>query len=293
MLNARNVATVFAVLCLVLCFAALPGVDAEPVQTGASDLIYVPVMVTDNKNVPVATLKETDFQVLEDNKEQKITSFSPAGEPVTLGILLGLSVNGPVKNAGQRDRTTVDITNAVETIRGAANSPQVQQIPLDADTIFTDVARAMDSLSKQPGMRRALVVVSDGYISSGMQASNAPLPKAVIEASKASLVPVHFLAPYMGSQAPSFLEGSTTSTGYYLEQIAKNSGGEVLTGQIENDLDRVATGLRDRLKNQYVLAYKSPNTAKDGKWRKIEVKIAPAAGKFKLITRKQYLVPKA
>ena len=62
MLNARNVATVLAVLFLALSFAALPGVDAGPVQTAASDLIYVPVMVTDNKGVPIATLKEADFQ---------------------------------------------------------------------------------------------------------------------------------------------------------------------------------------------------------------------------------------
>src|SRR5678815_4377801 len=210
MLNARNVATVLAVLFLVLSFAALPGVDAEP-QTAAADLIYVPVMVTDNKGVPIATLKEADFQLLEDNKEQKIATFSPAGEPVTLGIILGLSARGPVTSPGQRDRTTVDILNAVEAVRGAGNSPQVEQIPLDADTIFNSVSTAMGFLSKQSGARRALVVISDGFISSGMQASNAPLPKAVIEASKVSPVPVHFLTPYTGSTPPSFQEGTTTA----------------------------------------------------------------------------------
>ena len=291
MLNARNVATVLAVLFLVLSFAALPGVDAEP-QTAAGDLIYVPVMVTDNKGVPVATLKEADFQLLEDNKEQKIASFSPAGEPVTLGIILGLSARGPVTSPGQRDRTTVDILNAVETVRGAGNSPQVEQIPLDADTIFNSVTTAMGFISKMPGARKALVVISDGFISSGMQASNAPQPKALIEASKVSLVPVHFLAPYTGSTPPSWQEGSTTATGFYLEQIAEFSGGEVLTGQIENDLKKVSEGMRDRLKNQYVLGYKSPNTAKDGKWRKITVKVNPAAGKFKLIAKEKYFVPK-
>src|SRR5262245_40477827 len=146
MLNARNVATVLAVLFLALSFAALPGVDAGPAQTAAADLIYVPVMVTDNKNVPVATLKETDFQVLEDNKEQKVAYFSAAGEPLTLGVLLGLSARGPVTSPGQRDRTTVDILNSVENIRAAGNSPQVQQIPLDADSMFSDVTKAMDYL---------------------------------------------------------------------------------------------------------------------------------------------------
>jgi len=292
MLNARNVATVLAVLFLGLSFAALPGVDAEPAQTAAGDLIYVPVMVTDNKNVPVATLKETDFQVLEDNKEQKVAYFSAAGEPMTLGIILGLSARGPVTSPGQRDRTTVDILNSVENIRAAGNSPQVQQIPLDADSMFSDVAKAMDYLSKQPSPRKALVVVSDGLISSGMQPSNAPLPKALIESSKTSSFPVHFLTVVPSLPAPSFQEGTNYSTGYYLQQISEFSGGEVLTGQIDNDLGRVSSGLRDRLKNQYVLGYKSPNAAKDGKWRKITVKVNPAAGKFKLITKDRYFVPK-
>jgi Ca-activated chloride channel homolog len=292
MLNARNVATVLAVLFLGLSFAALPGVDAEPAQTAGSDLIYVPVMVTDNKNVPVATLKETDFQLLEDNKEQKVTYFSPAGEPVTLGVILGLSARGPVTSPGQRDRTTVDILNSVETVRGAGNAPQVEQIPLDADSIFTSVSTAINNLSKQPSPRKALVIVSDGLISSGMQPTNAPLPKALLEASKVSPLPVHFLTVVSSLPAPSFQEGTNYSTGYYLQQIAEFSGGEVLTGQIDNDLGRVASGLRDRLKNEYVLGYKSPNMAKDGKWRKISIKIKPEAGKFKLIHKERHFVPK-
>jgi len=292
MLNARNVATVLAVLFLALSFAALPGVDAGPVQTAASDLIYVPVMVTDNKNVPVATLKEADFQVLEDNKEQKVTYFSGAGEPLTLTVVLGLSARGPVKSPGQRDRTTVDILNSVEAIRAASNAPQVEQIPLDADSMFTVLAKAMDNLSKQPSPRKALVVVSDGFISSGMQPNNAPLPKALIESSKTASFPVHFLTVVPSLPAPSFQEGTEYSTGYYLQQISEFSGGEVLTGQIDNDLTRISTNLRDGLKNQYVLGYKSPNAAKDGKWRKITVKVNPSAGKFKLLTRDRYFVPK-
>jgi len=293
MLNARNVATGLAVSFLVLSFAALPGVDAGP-QTAASDLIYVPVMVTDNKNVPVATLKEADFQLLEDNKEQKVTYFSAAGEPMTLQMVLGLSARGPVTSPGQLDRVTKDILNAVSLVREAGSgTPVVDQIPLDSDSMFNVMAKNMDALSKQSNPRRALVVISDGMISSGMQPANAPLPKAPIEASKVVPFPIHFLTVFTTQPPPSFQEGTNNSTGYYLQQMADFSGGEALTGQIDNDLARVATNLRDRLKNQYVLGYKSPNMTKDGKWRKINVKINPAAGKFKLNFKERHFVPKA
>ena len=293
MLNARNVATGLAVSFLVLSFAALPGVDAGPAQTGPGDLIYVPVVVTDNKNVPVATLKETDFQLLEDNKEQKIASFSAAGEPTMLGIVLGLSQRGPVTSPGQLDRVTKDILNAVQLISEAGTpAPKADQIPLDSDAMFSVMQKNMDALAKQPGSRKALVVVSDGLNSSQMQASNAPLPKAAIEGSKALPYPIHFVTVTLDRAAAQFQEGTNWSTGYYLQQMADFSGGESVLGQIDNDLTRVATTLRDRLKNQYVLGYKSPNVAKDGKSRKINVKINPSAGKFKLTFKDRYVVPK-
>jgi hypothetical protein len=295
MLNARNVAIGLAALFVGLSFAALPGIDAEPMQAG-SDLIYVPVMVSDNKNVPVATLKQADFQVLEDNKEQKIEFFSPAGEPTTVSVILGLSARGPVTSPGQRDRVTVDILNSVERMReasGSATLPNVEQIPLDSDSMFNVLSTAMSNLAKQPNPRKALIVVSDGLISSGMQPSNAPLPKAAIDASKSLPFPIHFLTVVTSLPAPSFQEGTNYSTGYYLQQMTEFSGGEVLTGQIDNDLSRVATNFRDAVKNQYVLGYKSPNVAKDGKTRKISVKLAPTAGKLKLNFREKYVVPKA
>lgn len=294
MLNGRNVAIGLAISFLVLSFAALPGVDAGPAQTAASDLIYVPVMVLDNKNVPISTLKQADFQLLEENKEQKIEYFSAAGEPTTVSVILGLSARGPVTASGQLDRVTKDILNAVGLVRDAGTpTGQLQQIPLDADSMFSDVAKNMDALGKQSNPRKALVVISDGLISSGMQASNAPLPKAQIENSKVVQYPIHFLHLVTSLPAPSLQEGTTTATGYYLQQMADFSGGEVMTGQIDNDLTRIATNFRDRLKNQYVLGYKSPNMAKDGKWRKIQVKVGASAGKVKLTFKDRHFVPKA
>jgi Ca-activated chloride channel family protein len=286
----------FATLLGVFVYVGLTGVEVQATQAGApGDLIYVPVMVNDSKNVPVATLKQEDFQILEDNKEQKIVYFSGAGEPVSMGIVLGLSASGPVKSPSQRDRASVDILNAVERIREASGTPPTaafDQVPLDSDAIFSIVARRAEALAKDPAPRKALIVVSDGLISSGMQPSNVPLPKAVIEASKVGHFPIHFVFLIQGSSAPSFTETSNYATAYYLEQMADFSGGEVVIGQIDNTLSRAATNFRDSLKNQYLIGYRSPNAAKDGKWRKLTVKINPAAGKLKVNARERYFVAK-
>src|SRR5678815_4605869 len=272
-MKSRNLVVSLLVLILVALSVASVRVDARPQAAG--NMIYVPVMVTDSKNVPITTLAREHFQVLEDNKEQKIEYFAGASEPMTLGLVMGLSLRGPVKAAGQKDRVTVDITNAASRVREAhtaSTTVNVVQLPLDSDALFTSVTKAVDDLSKQPSTKKALVIVGDGLNSSGTS-GDIPHPNALVNASKNMPFPIHFLLLVQSLPAPSFTEGTSNATGFYLQQIAEFSGGEMFVGQIENDLTSVSTALRDGLKNQYVLGFNSPNTAKDGKWRKLTVKL--------------------
>jgi Ca-activated chloride channel family protein len=261
------------------------------------DLILVPVMVTDPKDVPVNTLKQENFQLLEENKEQKITYFSPAGDPSIVGVVFGLSARGPVTAPGQKDRITEDITNAAARVREAntGGPGPITQMPFDSDGIFGTVTQAMDALGKQPNPRKALVIVSDGLIASGAQASSVGPPKALIEASKVSPFPIYFLFVAKTQSEPTLTEGSTYTAGYFLEQVANYSGGQLMFGEIENTLTRVSTNLRDGLKNQYLLGFKPANLTKDGKWRKLSVKVTPPAGapKLKIKSKERYFVPKA
>ena len=298
MMSVRNLFTGLAILLVALVCAALPQVNGSSSQTAAGDMIYVPVMVTDAKNVPVTNLKEEHFQLLEDNKEQKVAYFSGAGEPLTLGIVLGLSARGPVKAPSQQDRITLDITNAVDRLRkanGAASPASVDQMPLDSDGMFSVVSKSADLLGKQSSPRRALVIVSDGLIASGTQTNNVPMPKTLIEAAKVSPFPIHFLFVVSSLPAPTLTDNSTYTTAYYLEQIADYSGGETFVGQVDNNLVQVSSDLRDTLKNEYVLGFRSTNTAKDGKWRKLAVKVNPPAGapKLKVTAKSRHFVPKA
>ena len=291
MLSAKRLVTGFVALLALCVYAALPGVEAQP--QASSDLIYVPVMVSDAKGAPITTLKEADFQVLEDTKEQKLTYFSGAGEPVTVSVILNLSASGPVKAPGQKDRASTDIYAAVDRMREVQGAgAAADQVPFDSDSIFGVMGKSMDALAKQTNPRKALIVVADGYIASQMSATNVPLPKAQIEASKVSTFPIHFLHVVTQLPAPAFTEASTFATGYYLEQIVSFSGGEMIVGQIDNTLAKIAANFRDSLKNQYVLGFKSANTAKDGKWRKLTVKVAASAGKVKVDTKSRYFVPK-
>ena len=55
------------------------------------DMVLVPVTVTDPMNRLVTGLEQEDFQVFENNGEQKITSFASEDAPVSIGIIFDLS----------------------------------------------------------------------------------------------------------------------------------------------------------------------------------------------------------
>ena len=63
-----------------------------------------------------------------------------------------------------------------------------------------------------------------------------------------------------------------------LSEIAEQTGGRVFAASYSGDLQSVAARIGIELRNQYVLAYSPANTAKDGKYRRVEVKVAGPAG---------------
>lgn len=266
----------------ILVYAAGPGTKASPpAPAGADGMVLVPVSVLDAKKQPLPGLKAENFQLLEDGKEQKVDYFSAAGDPVNVGVVLALSERGPVKTPGQNDRISVDINNAAARIR-EANGPNMPALfdtmPFDSDGVFNVVAKAVDNLSKQSSSRKALVVVSDGLISNGTQASNLPTPKNLIETVKQAGFPIYFVYVVSSLPEPALTEGTTTGVGYYLQQFSDLSGGSMVIGQVDNSLAKSSTDLRDALKNLYFLGFKSTNAAKDGKSRKLTVKVTPPGG---------------
>jgi len=63
-----------------------------------------------------------------------------------------------------------------------------------------------------------------------------------------------------------------------LSEVTELTGGRTFTIDNPNDLADVATKIGIELRNQYVLGYRPKNIVRDGKWRKIKVKLIPPKG---------------
>ena len=63
-----------------------------------------------------------------------------------------------------------------------------------------------------------------------------------------------------------------------LYDLTEMTGGRVFTVNNVSELPDIASKISMELRNQYVLGYMPSHRAKDGKWRKVKVKLHPPKG---------------
>ena len=68
------------------------------------DMVLVPITITDPMNRLVTGLEQDDFQIYENNGQQKIRSFASEDAPVSIGIIFDLSGSMTSKLLGPGNR---------------------------------------------------------------------------------------------------------------------------------------------------------------------------------------------
>jgi VWFA-related protein len=125
----------------------------------------------------------------------------------------------------------------------------------------------LSEMKKAKNPRKALLVISDGGDNNSKYSA-----KEVESLVRQADVQVYA----MGVFEPDFLPGLSKeeiSGPKLLAEISEQTGGRVFAASDPNDLPSVATRIGIELRNQYVLAYSPANQSKDGKYRKVEVKV--------------------
>ena len=276
--------------------ANLEQTDSEqrPVATfrAHSDLVLIPVTVTDTLNRFVLGFQKQDFQLFEDGMEQNVDVFSGEDAPLSVGVLFDESGSMGYKLRNSRD-AAAQLLNALEkedeaflvefadlakvSIRFTAHTEDIQSALKNAQASgLTAMLDAIDAgimeMKKAKNSRKALVIVSDG----GDNRSH--YTAAQIE----SLVREADVQVYaMGVFEPGFsfgLSPEEISGPRLLSEIAAQTGGRAFAAAVPGDLPSVANRIAVELRNQYVLGYYPKNKARDGKYRKVRVQISQPPG---------------
>jgi Ca-activated chloride channel family protein len=253
------------------------------------DLVLVPVTVTDPMNRLVTGLEKSDFQVYENSKEQEIRSFASEDAPVSIGIIFDLSGSMSskltrareailqfIKTANPQDEFFVigfndrpelieDFTSSVEDIQARLATVRSEHRTALLDAIYFGVQKMRDAHYD----RRALLVVSDG----GDNRSRYTEGEVRAEVREAD-VQIYSIGVF-DAAAPTPEERTGPQL---LDDISEVTGGRLFRVDDVDEMSDIAEKISTELRNQYVIGYRPKDLTRDGKWRKVKVKVNPPQG---------------
>ncbi len=275
----------------------------------SSNLVTVPVSVTDSSGQPVRSLTAQDFQLDEEGARQTISLVGQPGQtPVELALLFDVSgsVNERFRfeqQAAARFLRAVIKPNDLVSVFSIALSPalivaRTRDVeaavagamtlgPTKEPTAFYDaVGLAAQYLGKSAaqGSRRVLVVISDGEDNQS--------ERFHLEAALRELQRNDCLYYSINPSGPSIRLNKISQKGQdSMIALAAETGGVAFLPQQLEDLDNIFRQIAGELQAQYLLGYYSTNETTDGKFRRITARVAGRA-ELRVRSRQGYYAPR-
>lgn len=266
--------------------------DLSPRFNAETTLVLVPVIVTDPLNRFVLGLQKQDFRLFEDGVEQTIAHISGEDAPLSVGLVFDASGSMGDKlrisrQAALRFLTTmnsqdeafliqfsdhaglsVGFTSRMEEIQDSLTAVQPGGL-----TAMLDAAElALREMKKAKNPRKAVLIISDGGDNNSRY--SASQIESLVREADVQVYAMGIFEPYM---LPAMTKEEISGP-RLLSEVAEQTGGRAFSASDPSDLPNVAIRIGIELRNQYVLAYSPKNQKKDGKYRRVEVKVAKPAG---------------
>ncbi len=276
--------------------------EPDPLATivVSTQLVVLPVSVTDRKGEFVPGLGQEHFRVYEDGRLQQVTLFVPEDTPVTVGLV--------VDHSGSMRRKLPEVSAAVSAF-AQSSKPQDEMFVVDFnDQVsievggghpFTsdpkDLQRALAEVSARGetalydailvGLnhlelghtgKKALIVISDG----GDNASHHKYSQmlAVARQSEAVIYSIVLIGDSSEEENPRLLE-----------RLCRDTGGIAFFPRTGEPIVDISTRIARDLREQYTLGYVPLKKINDGSFRRIQVQVtAPGRGKLHVRTRSGY-----
>jgi len=253
------------------------------------DMVLVPVTITDPLNRLVTGLEKEDFQVYENNGQQQISSFACEDAPVSIGIIFDLSGSMTsklvrareailqfIKTANPQDEFFVigfndrpelieDFTSSVEDIQARLANVRAERRTALLDAIYYGIAK----MGQAHHERKALLVVSDGGDNRSRYTEGEV--RAQVREADVQIYSIGIFDPY--APTPEERTGPIL-----LDDVSSSTGGRLFRVDDVDEMSDIAEKISTELRNQYVIGYKPKDLARDGKWRKVKVKVNPPPG---------------
>lgn len=278
----------------------------EPLFRTSTDQVSLNVTVVDRQRRLVGDLVQDDFQIFEDGKPRAIEVFSNEVRPITVAVLLDTSLSMTdkiplLKQAAENfvlklnPDDAVVIGNFDDKVKvGTEFTSDPRRLRQDIEDIdygngthlYDALLVGLDRLRPIEG-RRVVLVFTDGRD----EGSDASAGK-VVERARTDETMVYAIGFRGRVFAPGFHSGPPTreaAPDAVLKRLADETGGGYFELRATDDFLPTFTRVAEELHSQYLIGF-TPSTLADGKWHKVEVRVARADAVAR--TRKGYYAVK-
>jgi len=280
----------------------------QPVIRVSSNLVMVPVSVTDSSGKAINNLQSSDFHIEENGRTEEIAKmFEPGQTPLELALMFDVSGSVNPRFEFEQQAATRFLKQIMRpgdtiVILSLAAEPHVLQPqtyslydalssleklePTRGMTAFFDALVLGAHLlrkSASPQSRRVEVVLSDGEDNN----STNQLPDTLQELQRADCI-LYSINP----TGPSVRLNQLSLKGQEIMQtLASQTGGVAFLPSSEQEFNSIFSQIAAELQAQYMLGYYSSNTATDGSFRRIIVTV-PERPDLRIRARQGYYAPK-
>ncbi len=266
--------------------------SSQPSFRADSNLVVIPVSVTDAQNRFVLGLGKGDFKLFDDGVEQPVSHFSGEDVPLSIGLAFDISGSMDYKlqtsaqaaklflkalNPGDeaflvefndKVNLSVPFTSHTEELQSAFANVQ----PGGMTALLDAVKFSLNEMKKARNSRKAIVVISDGGDNSSTY--KPPQIEELVRAADVEIYAMGVFDPLMSLLVPP----EQISGPKLLSEIATQTGGRAFAAAGAGDLPSVAARIAIELRNQYVLGYYPKNQTRDGKYHNVEIKLTQPPG---------------
>jgi Ca-activated chloride channel family protein len=256
-------------------------------RTSSSELVVLPVVVTDKQGRYVSDLERDRFTVFDNGRRVPIEIFTNEDTPVTIGLVIDASgsMRSKLGDVIIASLAFARSSNPEDELFVVRFNDDVQHVIRDRPFLLADDLRsldvalrtmrpdgrtalydalveAIDHLGRGSRARKALIVVSDG----GDNASAATLDQVLARARQSNAA-VYTIGVY----EPEDLDKNPG----VLKSLARATGGERFLPRSPGEMLKMCQLIAREIRSGYTIGYVPPD--RDGNYHRVRVEVQPPA----------------
>ena len=267
-----------------------------PIFGAGIEIINLSLSVTDAQNNFVTDLQQGDFAVFEDGIRQELSPFTHENLPISLVLMIDTSASmeeklqtaqaaavrfsktlraqdlAQIVQFNDRATTLQPFSNDIAALEAAIRKTEASGPTALHNALYIALKDLMRDKKAAELRRRAIVLLTDGEDTASLVTD-----EQVLELARKSEINIYAIS-LRPNRAQDRLRQAFSQAEYLLNALTRDTGGRAYFPSSLGELDSVYDRIAEELRTLYSIGYVSANARRDGKWRRIVVRVADREG---------------